>query len=516
MLPEMPEHVDERWYSPVLDPRAFDSVVSKVHVNSYLEARLLDEDGLDRGHALFCVEEVYSASDAGLTLRCSLVAARSPRVSGWLHEVALADNGDSFLHLCRGPQRDCPFRAPGHTIVHCDKWRLRGLEGITEQWAVDGQGPTDSSADEGSLEGGALGNAGLLEAAGQRPSIGPTPIGGSRGAGARGAHHRAGDARDAVMDRVAALAEDRPFAALGAGAARPSIPGPLADTGIKRGLGPAAVVNLDGEPAAAPAGSGAPVDVALLRTKLAEAKAKVAAAEAGKVKQEGAAAADQCADTPKAKRKKKNDVRMALLARATDFQPVEVSAPGPVTELTDDADKFTDSDDEAKVTQVFRKAPSSQKIQDLAARKPGTLLTSGLEMMSKYLDPRAGGRGGSVKQGDLGAPRVVRYLTTVVQVASSSGVGVRNERELRTLAEALDAMILGDLARAADILMMRFKAVELASSSSDWSSAKYLELIPQTQVSSLTEGEQDAIARQKIRDAKLNKYLSGGGEGRRS
>ena len=106
------------------------------------------------------------------------------------------------------------------------------------------------------------------------------------------------------------------------------------------------------------------------------------------------------------------------------------------------------------------------------------------------------------------SPRVVRYLTTVVQVSAAHGVSVRNERELRTLAEALDALLTGDITRAADIVMMRFKAVELATTSQDWSSAKFLELIPQTQVSSFTDMEKEAIAKQKLRDAKLAKLLA--------
>ena len=160
-------------------------------------------------------------------------------------------------------------------------------------------------------------------------------------------------------------------------------------------------------------------------------------------------------------------------------------------------------------SRFFAKAPSSQKIKDLASRRPGLLLLSGLEMMAKFLDPLAGGRGGvNAKPGQLGTPKVVRYLTTVVQVSAAHGVSVRNERELRTLAEALDALLLGDVTRAADIIMMRFKAVELAATSQDWSSAKFLELIPQTQVSSLTEMEKEAIAKQKFRDAKLAKLMA--------
>ena len=102
----------------------------------------------------------------------------------------------------------------------------------------------------------------------------------------------------------------------------------------------------------------------------------------------------------------------------------------------------------------------------------------------------------------------MRYLTTVVQVSAAHGVSVRNERELRTLTDALNALLMGDVTRAADIIMLRFQAIELAATSQDWSSAKFLELSPQTQVSSLTEMEKEAITKQKFRDAKLAKLLA--------
>ena len=165
----------------------------------------------------------------------------------------------------------------------------------------------------------------------------------------------------------------------------------------------------------------------------------------------------------------------------------------------------------------FARPPSSQKPQTFAVKHSGSLLLLGLEMLSRYLDPLAGGRGGSLRDATrLGAPCVVLYLTTVLQVGASNRGCIRNEGELRTLAEALACPICWDLAWARAILMMRTRAVELASTSQDWSSAKFLELIPQPNVSTLTEVERESIARQKLRDAKLSRYLSGPQQDRRS
>eukprot|EP00974_Lingulodinium_polyedra_P075281 7294911-Lingulodinium_polyedra.AAC.1 len=92
--------------------------------------------------------------------------------------------------------------------------------------------------------------------------------------------------------------------------------------------------------------------------------------------------------------------------------------------------------------------------------------------MEQYLPPRPGGRD---EQGL--APRVVEYLTTVLEKGEKD-LGLRNSRELRSLAQAIDAIIRGDLAFAADTLVQRFKAVETAALEGGWALAQHLELIP--------------------------------------
>ena len=106
---------------------------------------------------------------------------------------------------------------------------------------------------------------------------------------------------------------------------------------------------------------------------------------------------------------------------------------------------------------------------------------------------------------------MVRYLTTALSPAHPS-MGVRNQRELRTLAEALDALIGGDLGRAADLLMQRFKAVELAATDAGgWAAASHLELIPEVNASSSTLSEREAAARALVRQDKLQKAIGGRG-----
>ena len=116
------------------------------------------------------------------------------------------------------------------------------------------------------------------------------------------------------------------------------------------------------------------------------------------------------------------------------------------------------------------------------------------------------------------------YLTTALSPDRGTSLGVRSERELRTLATALDGLLQGRIAQVADLLRQRFRAVE-ASGVQGWSAAANLELIPGGRVSSLSVGVQGAMVRKealkkKLSDAKSRfvgtargRGLAGGGKG---
>ena len=64
-------------------------------------------------------------------------------------------------------------------------------------------------------------------------------------------------------------------------------------------------------------------------------------------------------------------------------------------------------------------------------------------------------------------PRVWAYRETVFnQRYGKDAVGLRTSREMRTIAEAVDALVEGDVLRAGDLLIQRFKALETAGSTS--------------------------------------------------
>ena len=56
-------------------------------------------------------------------------------------------------------------------------------------------------------------------------------------------------------------------------------------------------------------------------------------------------------------------------------------------------------------------------------------------------------------------------------------MGVRNSRELETLALVLDKLLDGDAVGGMDVLSQRFKAIEHVLNAGSWNTASHLELI---------------------------------------
>jgi len=127
--------------------------------------------------------------------------------------------------------------------------------------------------------------------------------------------------------------------------------------------------------------------------------------------------------------------------------------------------------------------------------------------MAQYLPQGIGGGLSSVSSGvstvsaDF-TPRVVQYLTTVVPTAT---LGIRNHRELQTIAQSLDALLRGEILLAGDTLMQRFKSVELAAQSQSWSVAQHLELVPTLAVSATGGKEMKAATKEEMTARRLQR-----------
>ena len=106
-------------------------------------------------------------------------------------------------------------------------------------------------------------------------------------------------------------------------------------------------------------------------------------------------------------------------------------------------------------------------------------------------------------------PVGVPFLTHVL---AKSNIGLRSERELRTLFEIIDRQAQGNVAGSADVAMQRAKAVihvsrrEAKGQASAWQVARHSELIPTTtQPDLLSRAERRAAAREENAERRLGK-----------
>ena len=139
-----------------------------------------------------------------------------------------------------------------------------------------------------------------------------------------------------------------------------------------------------------------------------------------------------------------------------------------------------------------------------ARRHPGVLLDRALQEMQRYLTPLGGAAGNDPEPG-----KINQYLLSVFfQRHSQEAIGLRTCRELRTLAECLDALLAGNLPRVGDILIQRFKALETSVADGGWTIARHLELLPQAEVGLSTDRERAIATRAELDRVKLAEAAS--------
>lgn len=144
-------------------------------------------------------------------------------------------------------------------------------------------------------------------------------------------------------------------------------------------------------------------------------------------------------------------------------------------------------------------------IQDWAEKNPGGLYQKGLEAIDTFLSSREGADLLGSQFNSKDRRRFVAYLTTVIQSQHPlKELPKRDARELRTLAQALDLIGTGDLARAADTLIQRFKAVELKLEDGSWEVGSQLELIPSRSMGLTSQKETHLATRAQMLQLKLD------------
>ena len=158
-------------------------------------------------------------------------------------------------------------------------------------------------------------------------------------------------------------------------------------------------------------------------------------------------------------------------------------------------------------TSLFQEAPledfgsSHKKLPD------GVAFQRGVEEVNRFLGARGGAENNSVTTSEAEG-RFMTYLYSVFQAAhGASKIGPRNLSELRCLAEAMDQLRAGDLAKVSDILLCRFKAIEASVTEGSWEMAKHIDLTASTRVAlastpELLAAQKSHLLMLKLQDAK--------------
>ena len=119
------------------------------------------------------------------------------------------------------------------------------------------------------------------------------------------------------------------------------------------------------------------------------------------------------------------------------------------------------------------------------------------------------GERGLGHEGDRVKPIATTYLLTIFFIRHPpKELGLRTERELRTLMLCIDHLIRGDLGRALDVMCQRVKALEKSVIDQNWNTARWLELIPTSEAMLIPRDEARAAIREGEAEARVRRALT--------
>ena len=175
---------------------------------------------------------------------------------------------------------------------------------------------------------------------------------------------------------------------------------------------------------------------------------------------------------------------------------------GAAVEVLDDDDGDDDEGSSFQSALSRNGATGTGLIQTEARIRPGNLYQAGLEETRRFLSAREGANG---RVDEEAPPKMLNYLTTIFHGAHpAKECGIRTARELRTVAEAIDALGAGQLPELGDLLMQRFKALQTSVADGGWHLAKRMELIPDEADTVASFEERRLAARDELLHLKLD------------
>ena len=132
------------------------------------------------------------------------------------------------------------------------------------------------------------------------------------------------------------------------------------------------------------------------------------------------------------------------------------------------------------------------RLLDYARHHPGRLADRSLKKMERLVSCR-----GETDRGPDQLPVAAEQYLLRVMRPRFPAMGIRNDRELSTVARALDHLAAGEVSRAADVLAQRFKALSKSvADGGTWANAQYIELLEAETPTLLDEDEERLITAQ--------------------
>ena len=515
------------WYDSLTMPKAYAAATQGLRSGDLVEFEVLDEDGARRGYVIAEVIGVRLSASASLPLLLiTPLASDHAVVRDWMRVNLSAPHA---LHICAGPARLCDTGIEEFHIQKVERFRVRSLSSITEEWAVSVHERAPPAAP---LSASRAAMAPVAQAIGDVAAL--VPHGACAGAVPRS---------DPVMDEVARLSMDlgpslrppgtdyvEPLLPTPSSPIRTPTPAPrptpvlaatavLAPRDLRGGLprpealglpslGPPAAIGDVVFPHAAPLWAEplargfvqhahevkAHREPAVLsvRERLALRAGRPHVLRSAKRLTALHGAADACpapesdVDEFRAARRASKKERKRGRRRRKGGKKKERRARS--TSSSSRSSSSRSNSTEGSAEQLFREASataasSTKRAQRDALRMPHTVLVESLADISKVLPAdRAGARLDRVAiYRQLPAIYVAYFMLVLGPVLRTASGSARNEREARTLCEALDLLIEGKVLPAIMILLSRLKAIEEASNpeSGGWAIAQHHELVGQ-------------------------------------
>ena len=105
----------------------------------------------------------------------------------------------------------------------------------------------------------------------------------------------------------------------------------------------------------------------------------------------------------------------------------------------------------------------------------------------------------------MAEPVTVMYLQTCLKPALGERITARNSKEMGILAEVLDLMLTGEVVKAAEMVLQRFKALETFAHEGDWRLAQHLEVSRPAVVSCVSTRELELAKSTMLMEERLHR-----------